>query len=117
MRLAILLIYKELQGGVWDFVKLCKAAKAANMKVPQVVNLLNIANTSLPSVQHRYEMIQRQNNTLESIIRTKAREVQNLKVQINNMGQSLDRIKSEYTREAAVPRFTTADSKSAAICV
>jgi hypothetical protein len=33
------------------------------------------------------------------------------------MGQSLDSIKSEYTREAAVPRFTTADTKSAAICV
>jgi uncharacterized protein YoxC len=94
-------IYRELQGGVWDFVKLCKAAKAANMKVPQVINLLNIANTSLPSVQHRYEMIQRQNNFLESILRTKAAEIQNLNGQIRDMGKSLDTIKSDCTKEAA----------------
>jgi hypothetical protein len=47
--------YRELQGGVWDFVSLRKAAKAAKMGILQVVNLLRIANNYLPSVQRRYE--------------------------------------------------------------
>jgi transposase len=62
-------IYQELQGSVWYFVKLCKEAKAAKMGIPQVINLLRIANSSLPSVQHRYEQLQEQNNQLESILR------------------------------------------------
>ena len=41
-------IYRELGSGIWDFVKLCKEAKAAKMGTSQVVNLLNIANNQLP---------------------------------------------------------------------
>ena len=52
-------IYRELQGGVWDFVTLCKAAKAEKMGVSQVINLLRIVNNQLPSVQHRHEMLQK----------------------------------------------------------
>jgi len=48
------------------------------MGVPQVVNLRRIANNYLPSVQHRYEMLQKQNNNLESILGTQAKEFQNL---------------------------------------
>ena len=55
---AITEIYQELGSGIWDFVKLCKEAKAAKMGIPQVINLLRIANSSLPSVQHRYEQLQ-----------------------------------------------------------
>ena len=58
-------IYQELGSGIWDFVKLCKEAKAAKMGVSQVINLLNIANNYLPSVQHRYEQLQEHNNQLE----------------------------------------------------
>jgi transposase len=50
-------IYQELSG-IWDFVKLCKEAKAAKMGVSQVINLLRIANNQLPSVQDRYEQLQ-----------------------------------------------------------
>jgi hypothetical protein len=31
-------IYQELGSGIWDFVKLCKEAKAAKMGVPQLIN-------------------------------------------------------------------------------
>jgi hypothetical protein len=72
------------------------------MGVPQVINLLRIANNYLPSVQRRYEQLQKENNHLESIITTKDREVQNLKGQIRDTCKSLDSFKSECRREAAV---------------
>jgi transposase len=71
-------IYQEVGSGVWDFVKLCKEAKAANIGVSQVINLLNIANNELSSVQHRYEMLQEHNNKFDSIIKTKSQELQHL---------------------------------------
>jgi len=88
-------IYQELRSGVWDFVKLCKEAKAAKMGIPQVINLLRIANSSLPSVQHRYEQLQEHNNQLESILRTKSKELQNLNNQIIDTRKILDTISSE----------------------
>ena len=63
-------IYLELKDGAWDFVELCKQAKAAKMGISQVMKLLKIANNYLPSVEHRYETLQKQNNDLESILKT-----------------------------------------------
>src|ERR1051325_3207289 len=37
-------IYQELGNDIWNFVKLCKEAKAGKMGVSQVINLLRIAN-------------------------------------------------------------------------
>jgi hypothetical protein len=98
-------IYQELQGGVWYFVKLCKAAKAAKMGITQVINLLRIANNYLPSVQHRYEMLQKQNNNLESILGTQAKEFQNLSNQITYMNKRLDDIKSECSTGSATLEY------------
>src|SRR5918996_3564383 len=70
-------IYQELGSGVWDFVKLCKEAKAAKMGISQVVNLLKIANNQLPSVEYRYEQLQT-HNQLESILKTKSNELQDI---------------------------------------
>jgi hypothetical protein len=88
-------IYQELGVATWDFIKLCKEAKAAKMGIPQVINLLRIANSSLPSVQHRYEELQKQNNQLESILRTKSKELQNLNNQITDTSKFLDITNSE----------------------
>jgi uncharacterized protein YoxC len=88
-------VYLEFQGDTSYFVKLCKEAKAAKMGIPQVVNLLRIANNQLPSVQHRYEQLQKQNNQLESILRTKSKELQNLNSQITDTSKFLDIINSE----------------------
>jgi uncharacterized protein YoxC len=95
-------LYIELKNDIWNFVKLCKEAKAAKMGLPQVVNLIKIANNDLPSVQHRYEQLQKQNNILESNLRTKAEEIQAINGQIRDISKSLDSIKSEYEREAAL---------------
>ncbi len=91
----IIKIYQELEGGIWDFVKLCKEAKAARMGVSQVINLLKIANIYLPSVQHRYEQLQGHNNQLDTALRTKSKELQNLNNQITDTSKFLDITNSE----------------------
>jgi hypothetical protein len=95
-------IYLEFKGDVSYFVSLCKAAKAAKMDIPQVINLLSIANNYLPSVQRRYNQLQNENNILESIITDKSKELQNLNGQIRDKEESLQAIKSECRREAAL---------------
>jgi hypothetical protein len=95
-------IYLEFKGDVSYFVNLCKAARAAKMGIPQVVNLLRIANNHLPSVQCRHNELQRENNVLESIITDKSKELQNLNGQIRDKQESLETVKSECRGEAAL---------------
>ncbi|MFL6391921.1 MAG: hypothetical protein ACJ71E_07725, partial [Nitrososphaeraceae archaeon] len=95
-------LYIEFKGDVSYFVSLCKAAKAAKMGIPQVINLLRIANNYLPSVQRRCEELQKQNNLLDSIVTTKDREIQILDFQIRDRRKELDAVRSEYVREAAL---------------
>jgi hypothetical protein len=95
-------VYLEFKGDISYFVNLCKEAKAAKMGVSQVINLLRIANNYLPSVQHRHQQLQKENSYFESILSTKAGEVQNLNGQIRDKEESLDAIKSEHVREAAL---------------
>ena len=72
------------------------------MGVSQVVNLLRIANDQLPSVQDRYEQLQKHNNQFESILKTKSKELQDLNSLIAETSKNLDTIKLEYKREAAL---------------
>jgi chromosome segregation ATPase len=95
-------IFLEFQGDTSYFVKLCKEAKAAKMGISQVVNLLRIANNYLPSVEHRYNQLQKENNLLESIITNKSIDVQNLNSQVIEKRKTLDDIESEYRIKAAV---------------
>jgi hypothetical protein len=95
-------LYIEFKGDISYFVNLCKAAKAAKMGIPQVINLLSIANNYLPSVQCRYNELQNENNILQSIITDKFVEVQNLNGQIRDKRESLEAIKLESVREAAL---------------
>jgi hypothetical protein len=50
-------IYLEFKGDISYFVNLCKAAKYANIDIPEVIKLLNIANNDLPGAEHRYERL------------------------------------------------------------
>jgi hypothetical protein len=95
-------LYIEFKGDVSYFVSLCKAAMAAKMGISQVFNLLRIANNNLPSVQRRYNELQRENNVLGSIITNKSMELQNLNAQIRYKQESLETIKSECRGEAAL---------------
>jgi hypothetical protein len=61
-----------------------------------------IANNYLPSVEHRYKELQKQNNFLETIITNKSIEVQYLNGQMRDKEESLETIKSECRIEAAL---------------
>jgi chromosome segregation ATPase len=95
-------IYVEFKGDASYFVQLCKEAKAAKMGASQVVNLLRIVNNQLPSVQGRYEQLQKHINQLESILNTKSKEVQYLNNQVIDTNKNLDTIRLEYRREEAL---------------
>jgi hypothetical protein len=111
-------LYLEFKCDVSYFVSLCKAAKEAKMGIPQVINLLRIANDYLPSVQHRYNQLQNENNILKSVITDKSVELQNLNDQIRNKEEVLRAIKSESVAEGCIAaRFTTAISKTRRICI
>jgi hypothetical protein len=98
-------IYLEFKGDVSYFVILCKAAKAAKMGVSQVVEVLKIANNYLPGVQHSYELLRKQNNTMESNLRTAAKEFQSLNNMISSMNNTLDGIKLQCGTEAATLEY------------
>jgi hypothetical protein len=50
--------YEETKGDIEPFLKLHRLSKAAGMSVRHVINLLKIANTDLPDIQHRYERLE-----------------------------------------------------------
>jgi hypothetical protein len=101
-----------------EFCKAVQSCKGCKNGVSQVINLVNIANNQLPSVQHRFEQLQKQNNLLDSIVATKHREIQILDGQIIDRREELDAIKSEICKRGrTITRFTTAKSKSRGICV
>jgi hypothetical protein len=88
------------------------------MGAPQVVNLLKIANNSLPSVEYRYEQLQTHNNQLESVLKTKSQELQDVKNLISETSKNLDSIKLEYKREVALLCTTDLSYQSAnAFCL
>ena len=60
------MVYEETEGDIEPFLKLYKLSKAAGMNVQQVVNLIKIANTDLPDIQRRYEILKREVSMLES---------------------------------------------------
>jgi hypothetical protein len=94
-------IYRELKGDVWYFVNLCKVAKSAGMGIPQVTHLLKIANNHLPSVQYRYEQLQKEISLLEFDKRGAASDFQSLNDHIIAMGKTLDSIKLDCEKETA----------------
>jgi hypothetical protein len=60
------LVYEEIKDDIAYFVKLHRLSKAAGMSTEHVVNLLEIANNDLQSIEQRYRKLQRNVNDLES---------------------------------------------------
>ena len=84
---------------------LCKTvqrSKGSKDGTSQVVNLLKIANNQLPLVEHRHEQLQKHNNQLESILKTKSRELPDINSLKAEAIKALDSIKLEYRREMAL---------------
>ena len=83
------LVYEEIKDDIPYFVKLHRLSKAAGMSTEHVVNLLEIANNDLQSIEHRYQKLQRDVNDLESKALDAGITLEDLKSQIQNANQVL----------------------------
>jgi hypothetical protein len=98
------MIYEELKGDIIPFLKLYRSAKAAGMSVEHVVNLLRIANNdndnvnnknnntnnNLPAIEHRYQKLKQELNSLESRKLNSNRTLQDLRKRISTSRKALD---------------------------
>ena len=92
-------IYLEFKGDISYFVNLCKAAKSANIGVPEVIKLLNIANNDLPEAEHRYERLIGVINAMESNKANLDRELQYLNDRVSSSRRELHFIIRDRERE------------------
>jgi hypothetical protein len=93
------IVYQELRGDVTPFLKLYRSAKAARMSIEHVVNLLRIANNNnnndktnnnLSAVEHRYQKLKQEVNSLESRKLNSNRTLQDLRKRISTSRKALD---------------------------
>jgi hypothetical protein len=85
------IVYEELKGDIIPFLKLYRSARAAGISVEHVVNLLRIANDddNLSAVEHRYEGLKQEVNSLEIIKLNSNKDLQDLKKQILTLRKTL----------------------------
>ena len=84
------IVYEEIGADIGHFLKLYRLSKDAHMNSRQIINLLQIANNDLESVQQRYKKLQRNVNDLESKELDASINLGDLKSQIQNANQRLD---------------------------
>jgi hypothetical protein len=99
------IVYEDLKGDITPFLKLYRSAKAAHMSEEHVVNLLRIAknnnndnvnndnnntNNNLPAVEHRYNRLKQEVNSLEIRKLASNKTLQDLRKRISNSRKALD---------------------------
>ena len=94
-------IYQELGNNIGYFVNLYKEAKSAKMGIPQVINLLKIANNDLPSAQYKYEQLLKEISILESKKKSLNEELGFVTEQIISTRKTFDFIKLDCENETA----------------
>jgi predicted transcriptional regulator len=91
-------VYAELKGDIIPFLKLYRSARSAGMSEQHVLNLLKIANddndnnnrnNNLPAVEHRYNKLKQEVNSLEIIKLNSNNNLQDLKNQISILRKTL----------------------------
>jgi septal ring factor EnvC (AmiA/AmiB activator) len=82
-------VYDELKGNIIPFLKLYRSDRAAGMSEQDVVNLLKIANDNLPTLEHRYNRLKQEVNSLETRKLDSNRTLQDLKNQISTLRKTL----------------------------
>jgi hypothetical protein len=83
-------VYEEIKDDIAYFVKLHRLSKVAGMNAEHIVNLLEIANNDLQSVERRYQKLQRNLNDLESSSLDASITLEDLNSQIRTANQMLD---------------------------
>jgi hypothetical protein len=97
------MIYEEIGADIVHFLKLYRLSKDAHMNPRQIINLLQIADNDLQSVEQRYKKLQRNMNYLESRELDAGITLEDLKSQIKNVNQVLySCLKIRYTARQAV---------------
>jgi hypothetical protein len=98
--------YEELKGDIIPFLKLYRSAKDSGMSEEHVVNLLRIANgndndnNNLPAVEHRYERLKQEINSLEIRKLNSNRDLQDLRKRISTSRNALDSCDLTYRQQA-----------------
>ena len=84
------IVYEEIGADIGLFLKLYRLSKDAHMNSRQIINLLQIANNDLQSVEQRYKKLRRNVNDLESKELDASINLVDLNSQIQNAKQRLD---------------------------
>ena len=84
------MVYEEIGANIVHFLKLYRLSKDADMNPRQVINLLQIANNDLQSVEQRYKKLQRNIEYLKSKTLDANITLEELKRQIQSARQILD---------------------------
>jgi len=92
-------LYLEFKDDISYFVNLCNAAKEAKMNVPQVVNLLKMANNDISSIEQKCQDLKREEASLNSRNLDAARTFEQLSSDISEESQILNQYHSSCKEE------------------
>jgi hypothetical protein len=100
------IIYHEIKHDIWFFVNLYRLAKTWGFRAQAVLKLLRIANNDLPSVEHGYENLKTEVNSLEEQKRNLNRVILDLNNQRTEASNYVEHYKAscrqEYTKREAL---------------
>ena len=85
------MVYKEIGDDIAHFLELYRLSKDAHMDAQQIINLLQIANNDLPTLEFKYKRLIKEINLLE----LEKQKSKNLGNQIRTSTKVLDEYKEE----------------------
>jgi hypothetical protein len=93
------MVYEETRGDIVPFLRLYRLSKRKGMGVKQVVNLLEIANNDLPSIEERLKRLRNDMNMLQFQRRIDERNLSQLNNQITTTTKLLNSFRVSCKRE------------------
>jgi DNA repair exonuclease SbcCD ATPase subunit len=93
------IVYEEIGPDIVHFLELYRLSKDAHMNPRQIINLLQIANNDLQSLEQRYQKLQQNVNHLEFKNIGASIDLVDLESQIQNANQRLDSYRLSYQKE------------------
>src|SRR5215216_7767804 len=93
------MVYEETKGDIDPFLKLYRSSRAKGMGVQQVVNLLEIANNDLPSIEERLKTLRNDISMLQFQKRIDERNLYQLNNQIASTTKLLTSFRISCIRE------------------
>jgi DNA-binding CsgD family transcriptional regulator len=94
-------IYEDIKDDIFHIIRLQSRMEAARIGIEEVINLIKIANTDLPSVEHKYQRLKRDVNSLESRKFHEYRTLHQVQDQIADLKSSLKMLRTIGQEEEA----------------